>query len=111
MDLVAIGLRIRNCRKSLKLTQEELAEKIDVSSHYIYEIEKGLKTMSLGILEQISQTLQVSTDYIIFGIDTAQFQKSVPELSDRLYILAREIPIEKRDTVADILDIILPNLK
>lgn len=111
MDLIAIGLRIRNCRKSLKLTQEELAEKIDVSSHYIYEIEKGLKTMSLGILKQISQTLQVSTDYIIFGIDTTQIQKNTPELSDRLYLLTREIPIEKRETVANILDVILPNLK
>lgn len=111
MDLVAIGLRIRNCRKSLKLTQEELAERIDVSSHYIYEIEKGLKTMSLGVLEQISQTLQVSTDYIIFGTDIMYCEKTIPELSDRLYILTHEIPIEKRERVADILDVILPNLK
>ena len=34
-----LGLRIKQCRTMQKLTQEDLAEKIDVSSHYIYEID------------------------------------------------------------------------
>ena len=33
MNLIEVGLRIRNCRKTMKLTQEELSEKVDVSAH------------------------------------------------------------------------------
>ena len=111
MDLVDVGLRIKNCRKSLKLTQEELSEQVNVSSHYIYEIEKGLKTMSLFTLVDITQSLNVSADYILFGDDVTFDKNAHPELSDRLYLIAREVPPNKRERVADILDIIVPNLK
>ena len=67
MNLEKIGLRIKEQRKSLHYTQESLAEKVDVSSHYIYEIEKGLKTMSLPLLMELSNELGISTDYLLFG--------------------------------------------
>lgn len=47
MDFEQIGMRIKACRKQKHLTQEKLAECLDVSSHYIYELERGVKTMSL----------------------------------------------------------------
>ena len=50
MNLIAIGNRIKQSRKAQKYTQETLAEKLDVSPHYIYEIERGSKTMSLKML-------------------------------------------------------------
>lgn len=110
MDLTEVGLRIKNCRKSLKLTQEELSEKINVSSHYIYEIEKGLKTMSLFTLADIAKSLNVSTDYLLFGEDVSFQLESVPELSDRLYLITRYIPVNKRESIADILEVMIPNI-
>lgn len=38
MDFEQIGMRIKACRKQKHLTQEKLAECLDVSSHYIYEL-------------------------------------------------------------------------
>ncbi|MBP1542834.1 MAG: helix-turn-helix transcriptional regulator [Oscillospiraceae bacterium] len=47
MDLIEIGGRIKAHRKSMGISQEKLAEMIFVSPHYIYEIERGMKAMSL----------------------------------------------------------------
>ena len=59
MDFEQIGMRIKACRKQKHLTQEKLAECLDVSSHYIYELERGVKTMSLYTLNDLSTCLEV----------------------------------------------------
>ena len=54
MDLKEIGARIKHCRQEQDLTQEKFAELINASPHYVYEIERGIKTMSLSTLDRIS---------------------------------------------------------
>ena len=106
MDTTEIGNRIKICRKQRNLTQEELAERIDVSSHYIYEIERGTKTMSLSILTKLSVELNISADYILFGshaIDNV--------CKDQLHILIESVPARNRDNLANIIKAILPHMK
>ena len=67
MNLAEIGGRIKSERKYQGLSQEKLAEMVNVTPHYIYEIERGLKAMSMETLANISNALNVSTDYILFG--------------------------------------------
>ena len=71
MNLVEIGGRIKSYRKSIGISQEKLAEMIFVSPHYIYEIERGMKAMSMETLMNLSESLQLSTDYILFGSQTS----------------------------------------
>lgn len=106
MDLIAIGNRIRQCRKQRKFTQEALAEALNVSPHYIYEIECGLKTMSLKVLIALSEKLDLSTDYILFGFDTE------PSTAvDNLDGLTRSLSDTQRIAAYDILSATLPHLK
>nr|QGT51082.1 hypothetical protein Firmicute1046_1580 [uncultured Firmicutes bacterium] len=67
MNINNLGIAIKNNRKLLKLTQEQLAELIDVNPHYIYEIEKGLKIPSLSVLIAISEQLHVSIDNLLIA--------------------------------------------
>ena len=106
MDTTQIGNRIKLCRKQRNLTQEDLAEKIDVSSHYIYEIERGTKTMSLPILIKVSETLSISTDYILFGSYATH-----NECKDRLNLLIETVPVHRRENLATIIKAILPHMK
>ena len=106
MNLAEIGNRIKLCRKAKNYTQEYLAEQIEVSPHYVYEIERGNKTMSLNILIRIANTLSVSTDYILFG---QQINLSAP--SDRLTIILDSLSPKERDNIANILSAIIPYLK
>ncbi|MDD6395431.1 MAG: helix-turn-helix domain-containing protein [Acutalibacteraceae bacterium] len=69
INLQEIGQRIKRERLANGLTQERLAEQVNITTHYIYEIERGSKTMSIAILAAISSALNISTDYILFGQD------------------------------------------
>lgn len=91
MDLTMMGLRIKKCRKSMKLTQEQFAEMVDVSPHYIYEIERGSKAMSLYTLNNIAASLNQSVDYILYG-DLGSAASSMQTPPDKLEILIEQVP-------------------
>jgi len=53
-----LGKRIQKVRKMAGLTQEELAEKVNVSRAYIGYIEQARNTPSLELLEKIAKILR-----------------------------------------------------
>lgn len=54
-----LGARIREVRKGLKMSQEQLSEMVDVDPRYISRIERGNCFPSLDTLENIAQSLHV----------------------------------------------------
>lgn len=64
---VEIGERIRELRETQNDTREKLAEKANLSSKFLYEIETGKKGFSADTLCRISKVLSVSCDYIMYG--------------------------------------------
>lgn len=60
-----MGDRIREARKKLGLTQEQLAEKLDITLVYISEIERGLKLPSMQLFIKMVEILDVSADYLL----------------------------------------------
>ena len=87
MDYVALGGRIRQERLKLKLTQERLAEDVDLSTAYIGQIERGERSVTLGTLVLIVNRLGVTVDCLLSN--AAAYQNTVSEnlmlqfLSDR----------------------------
>lgn len=73
-----IGLRIRKARKNKGLSQEELAEKIYISTTHMSHIETGSTKLSLPVLVDIANALQISSDELLFG-STQQVQKIATE--------------------------------
>lgn len=61
------GSRIRSLRKNRGLTQEQLAEKLNVSTPYIAKIENGKQTGPVELAVQFSGFFQVSLDYLLVG--------------------------------------------
>ena len=62
------GKRIQQLRKERELTQEQLAEKLNVSQNTIAKIESGLRRSSIDFLLEISEFFNVSTNYLVFGV-------------------------------------------
>ena len=62
-----IGSRIKALREVRGYTREELAEKAEISSKFLYEVEKGRKGLSADTLLKISRILSCSCDYILTG--------------------------------------------
>ena len=74
-----IGERIRGLRKINNLTREEVAEKAEISSKFLYEIEMGRKGLSADTLLKIARTLSCSCDYILTGENFEKVQKNRTE--------------------------------
>lgn len=71
LDYKAIGVRVKNFRKERNLTQEKLAELIDVSVPYMSNIETGKKKLSMQVLVNLSCALDVTPDELLLGyLDT-----------------------------------------
>ena len=66
-DRLSVGDRLRSKRTLLGLTQDEIAEKIGRAPKYYADIERGNCGMSIETLLSLSQTLNMSPDYILFG--------------------------------------------
>jgi transcriptional regulator with XRE-family HTH domain len=66
-DYGVIGKRIRQARENKGLTQEQLAEKLDVSNAYISKIERGRTPINLDRLSELCVTLEESPEYILSG--------------------------------------------
>ena len=64
-----IGERVRQARKAKRYTQAQLAEKIDINPKNVSQLERGMTGISLSSLIAICRTLDVSADYILFGVE------------------------------------------
>ena len=64
-----LGLRICKLREHRKLTREKLGELSNISDRFIYDIETGQKGMSAETLYKLSQALNVTSDYLLFGLE------------------------------------------
>jgi len=65
-----IGSRIRSARQFRRLTGEQLAEKIGIAIDSLRHIENGVRPPSFKLIEQISDTLDVSLDYLAGKTDS-----------------------------------------
>ena len=67
MNYKLLGEHIRKRRKEKKYTLEQLAEKLDVSTTFIGQIERAKGIPSLETLVKIANVLEISTDSLLFG--------------------------------------------
>lgn len=75
-ELVMLGERIRSRRMEMRMTQETLAEKADISVNTVSRIEGGQMSMSIGIFIKLVQALDMNADRML-GI--------LPELEGKQY--------------------------
>ena len=84
MDMIAIGSKIKEARERAHLTQEELAEIIDISPTHMSVIERGVKTPKLDTFIRIANALGVSADALLQdGVEHAN-DSIMAELSVRI---------------------------
>lgn len=62
-----VGLRILKIRCERGYSREQLAELAGISSKFLYEIETGRKTFTVRIAQNLSNALEVGTDYLLKG--------------------------------------------
>ena len=99
MNQAAIGARIREARQRKKMTQEQLAEAVDIGFYYIGEIERGEKLPSLSVFVKIAEVLGVSSDSLLKDELTA-----TPEFNNEISAKLEKLTPKQRAGAVAILD-------
>lgn len=66
-NLIAIGKRIKEIRKHLRITQKEMASELNMSACYLSEIEGGKGNPGHTFFYQLSTRYHVNLNYLFHG--------------------------------------------
>ncbi|MDE5884203.1 MAG: helix-turn-helix domain-containing protein [Oscillospiraceae bacterium] len=69
---MTLASNITNARKSMHISQEELAKMLDVNQTYISQVERGVRVPTVALLEQIADVLECSVDGLLGRTITKQ---------------------------------------
>ena len=103
VDFNIIGKRLKEARKKKGLTQEVLAEKMEVSIAYLSKIETGKIHINLERLSQICSLLGVTEGEILNGVSNSSEQY----LNSEFYSLLKKCPSNKQKLAYNILQVII----
>ena len=80
MDYYAIGQRIRKIRKAHGLSQEELAEKVGISTTHMSHIETGNTKLSLPVFVDLAAALEIRTDELLYDEFAAERSVAIEDI-------------------------------
>lgn len=83
MNYELLGKKIKIERNKLNLTQEQLAEYVDISTAYLGQIERGERKVTLDKLLPIANRLGVSIDFLL--------SDSLPKQEDYYINMVRQL--------------------
>lgn len=82
MNFLALGIRIKNKRLSKNFTQEQLAEKVELSAVYIGQIERGERKMTIETLVKLANALDSSIEELLSDSTPKNKNSKLQELID-----------------------------
>lgn len=86
MDKYVTGAVIKRLRENKKLTQEELAEKVFVSSKAVSKWETGQGFPDISLIEPLAKALDISVIELLSGEDIRNLNKSSNMAKSKFYV-------------------------
>ena len=98
-----IGDRIKEYRLAVGMTQERLAEKVEISSTYLSAVERNTKSPRLETFIRIANAIGVSTDALLADVLDMSQHEAYMEREERI----RKLPVKEQNKIYRILDILI----
>jgi transcriptional regulator with XRE-family HTH domain len=97
------GEYLRKYRKRNELTQQQLADILDITMSHYGNVERGVKNPSIDLLIRISDKLNVSLDVLLKAESEYLSKQAANEYVERIQALPRK----QREKLYEIIDIFL----
>ena len=98
IDYSVIGSRIKQARLAKNMTQEDLADKIDISVAFLSRVERGNSHINLKRLNQLCDLLDVSEGYLLSGASSSSENYLDKEFTD----LIKSVSPEKQKLIYNV---------
>ena len=85
------GDRVRALRKEKDITQAELAAVLNVESHYVSRIERGMSSCSIEVIIVLSKVLGVSIEYLVVGKEYNSVKEQLEAVINQLEKIRMDI--------------------
>ena len=107
LDFKTIGANIKKRRNNLGITQESIANALDVNPSHISNIECGRANPSLTVLVKIANILQCSVDVFISGEYTFDAENNLEQPLDEMILeKLKKCSAEKKSRVLKMIDLL-----
>ena len=90
MNLKAVGRRFKAARERKHLTQEQLAEIVDLSPMHVSVIERGVKPPKLETFVALANALEVSADELLQDTMDHAMESNSSEIATLIQSLPRQ---------------------
>ncbi len=116
MNIVNVGLRIKKRRKELKMSAEELGERLGKDRSTIYRYEKGeIENLPIELLKPIAEALDTTPEQLIGWevidplakiAERATFDAKLTKNKELLHMIQKFIalPDDKKKTIKQMID-------
>lgn len=107
LNFKVIGLKIKERRQNQGITQEFIANQLDVNPSHISNIECGRANPSLTALVKIANILQCSVDYFIdseYAYDTSSSEKET--LDNQIMNKIKYCNADKKSRILKMIDLL-----
>ena len=99
-----LGERLRAYRTQRGWSQEEMAERADLHTTYIGQLERGEKNATIESISKVAAALDISLPKLFENISLASSEKDIPS---RCYDLIQKQPLRDQKLLLDILDAVI----
>ena len=82
----SIGKKIKIARLKAEYTQEELAEKLSLSTRYVSQLERGIAFGSASTIINVCKTLNINANFLFSDVITVTDSPSVNDLVGQNFI-------------------------
>jgi transcriptional regulator with XRE-family HTH domain len=97
-NYILLGSRIKEVRTNQKLTQENLADAVNLSPHFLSQIENGKRKASLDSLFNIASALNIPVSYLF-----AEPKSSQKNVSNKIETTIAKLNPHEKDMTLNIL--------
>ena len=102
-----IGKRIQKCRKNKGLTQEQVAEKVNLSTNYFSAVERGIYSVKIDKLVEIINCLECSADEIFADVVKEGYKTRASILADEI----SELPKNEQERILEVVETLVKSAK
>ena len=102
-----IGKRIQTMRKQRGLTQEQLAEKLEISTTHMSAIERGVSGVTVEKLVQIINVLDCTADDLFCDVIRSGYKNKSSRLND----LVSGLPAKEQQRIFDVVETLVRHAK
>ena len=103
----SVGKKIKQYREKCGLTQEELAERVDVSQNFISAVERGISFPNPEKLVLIIEEVGVTADQIFEDVIRNSYQPRAVLLYDKI----KDLPLTEQRRILAVVDVLIDEAK